>query len=94
MDNGERLKLLCIALAEFAHQQTRAIDGESILLEMEEAKILKEVNFPNSTEELIQQIGMAKRINFQKGKIEGQITMLEAFADFMQKKADELFYNE
>jgi hypothetical protein len=84
----EKLILLMQALyEEFFKKQARVIQGENLLLDMQEDDIY---STPTSFDDIHKKVRNLKNLIRDKSKIEGKLECMEEMMDFITEKSKEL----
>ena len=88
MNSEEKMHQFLLDMRDFFTKQVNVLKGEDILVEMRLKTVSK--NLPSNITELLDRTEEAKKILFEKGKIEGKMELLDDFSKFLDEQIEKI----
>jgi len=88
MNSEEKMHQFLLDMRDFFTKQVNVLKGEDILVEMRLKTI--SMNLPSNITELLDRTEEAKKILFEKGKIEGKMELLDDFSKFLDEQIEKI----
>jgi len=88
MNSEEKMHQFLLDMRDFFTKQVNVLKGEDILVEMRLKTV--SMNLPSNITELLDRTEEAKKIVFEKGKIEGKMELLDDFSKFLDEQIEKI----
>jgi len=88
MNSEEKMHQFLLDMRDFFTKQVNVLKGEDILVEMRLKTV--SMNLPSNITELLDRTEEAKKILFEKGKIEGKMELLDDFSKFLDEQIEKI----
>ena len=88
MNSEEKMHQFLLNMRDFFTKQVNVLKGEDILVEMRLKTV--SMNLPSNITELLDRTEEAKKILFEKGKIEGKMELLDDFSKFLDEQIEKI----